>query len=64
MNKVKSFTFGLVFVASMFFAPNAEARKVGGGTIVHENGCVETVEYHQAFFGLITWTETTSYLCG
>ena len=63
MKKVKAMALVAVFMGSMFYAPTAEAKKVGGGTIVHSNGCVETVEYHQALFGLITWEVTTSYIC-
>ncbi len=63
MKKLKALVLVAVLAGSMLNSQKAEARKIGGGTIVHANGCVSTVEYHQALFGLITWEVETSYLC-
>lgn len=63
MKKFKSLLFVGILTTALLAPYYVEARSNGGGTIVYENGCVETYENRSALFGLIKWKKQTSYIC-
>jgi len=63
MKKIKGLAIATIFVGSMLCSSDLEARVTGGGTRI-EGNCVVTYETHSILFGLITWEEETSRICG